>query len=51
MENRELRNRLCFTMHDNLLLSVENERLSSEYVTLMATLSDLYQILGTMISQ
>ncbi|KAL2317860.1 hypothetical protein Fmac_031736 [Flemingia macrophylla] len=48
VENRELKNRLCFTMHHNLLLSVENERLRSEFVTLMATLSDLYQILGTM---
>ncbi|KAK7383245.1 hypothetical protein VNO78_28919 [Psophocarpus tetragonolobus] len=50
MENRELKNRLCFTMHQNLLLSVENESLRSESVTLMATLSDLYQFLGTMIS-
>ncbi|QCD99052.1 extracellular signal-regulated kinase 1/2 [Vigna unguiculata] len=51
MENRELKNRLCLTMHQNLLLSVENERLRSESVTLMATLSNLYQILATMISQ
>ncbi|KAK7376988.1 hypothetical protein VNO80_02408 [Phaseolus coccineus] len=46
MENRELKNRLCLTMHQNLLLSVENERLRSESLTLMATLSNLYQILG-----
>ncbi|KOM48921.1 hypothetical protein LR48_Vigan07g262500 [Vigna angularis] len=51
MENRELKNRLCLTMHQNLLLSLENERLRSESVTLMATLSNLYQILATMISQ
>jgi len=46
MENRELKNRLFLTMHQNLLLSVENERLRSESLTLMATLSNLYQILG-----
>ncbi|WVY90276.1 basic leucine zipper 4-like [Vigna radiata var. radiata] len=51
MENRELKNRLCLTMHQNLLVSLENERLRSESVTLMATLSNLYQILATMISQ
>ncbi|CAJ1972788.1 unnamed protein product [Sphenostylis stenocarpa] len=51
LENRELKNRLCLTMHQNLLLSAENERLRSESVTLMARLSNLYQILGTMISR
>ena len=51
MENQKYRNRLFLTMHQNLLLSLENERLRSESVTLMARLSDLYQILGTMISQ
>ncbi|RDX79083.1 Basic leucine zipper 4, partial [Mucuna pruriens] len=47
MENRELKNRLCLTMHQNLLLSVENERLRSESVILMAKLSHLYRILAT----
>ncbi|KAG4934296.1 bZIP transcription factor 44 [Glycine soja] len=47
-ENQEYKNRLFLTMHQNLLLSVQNERLRSESVTLMARLSDLYQILGTM---
>ncbi|TKY57916.1 Ocs element-binding factor 1 [Spatholobus suberectus] len=51
MENRELKNRLYLTVHQNLLLSVENDHLRSESVALMARLSDLYQILGTMISQ
>lgn len=47
-ENQEYKNRLFLTMHQNLLLSVQNERLRSESVTLMARLSDLYQNLGTM---
>lgn len=50
-ENRELKNRLGLTMHHHLLLSLENERLRSESVTLMAELSDLHRILGTMLSQ
>ncbi|KAK7310758.1 hypothetical protein RJT34_08470 [Clitoria ternatea] len=51
IENRELKNRLCLTMHQNLLLSVENQRLRSESVTLMAKLSELCGVLGNMISQ
>ncbi|KAK7291042.1 hypothetical protein RIF29_05903 [Crotalaria pallida] len=50
-QNRELKNRLGLTMHHHLLLSVENESLRSESVALMAKLSDLYRILGTMLSQ
>ncbi|XP_027368145.1 basic leucine zipper 4-like [Abrus precatorius] len=49
IENRELKNRLCVTMHNNLLLAVENERLRCESVTLGSKLSDLYQILGTVL--
>ncbi|KAK7321626.1 hypothetical protein VNO77_32452 [Canavalia gladiata] len=51
IENRELKNRLCLIMHQNLLLSVENEHLRSESVILMSKLSDLYRKLDTMISQ
>ncbi|XP_061367652.1 basic leucine zipper 4-like [Gastrolobium bilobum] len=50
-ENQELKNRLCLTVHHHFLLSVENERLRSESMTLRSKLSDLYRILGTMLSQ
>ena len=50
-EKRELKNRLGVTMHHNMLLSLENEHLRSESVTLLAKLSNLYRILGTMLSQ
>ncbi|XP_061371998.1 basic leucine zipper 4-like [Gastrolobium bilobum] len=51
IENRELKNRLAYTMHQHLLLSLQNDQLRSESVALLATLSDLYGILGTMLSQ
>lgn len=51
IENRELKNRLTSTVHHHLLLSVENECLISESMTLMARLSDPYQISSTMFSQ
>ncbi|KAK7283228.1 hypothetical protein RIF29_12618 [Crotalaria pallida] len=49
IENRELKNRLSLTMHHHLHLSLQNEKLRSESIALMAKLSDLYEILGTMI--
>ncbi|CAL0323728.1 unnamed protein product [Lupinus luteus] len=48
-ENRELKNRLGFTMHHNLLISIENESLRSESLALMTKLSDLIVILDTML--
>ncbi|CAL0322517.1 unnamed protein product [Lupinus luteus] len=50
-ENGELKNRLGLTMHHHLLLSLENESLISESMVLMAKLTDLIGILGTMLSQ
>lgn len=46
IENRQLKNRLSMTMHQNRVVSLENERLRSECVALMARLSDLCWILG-----
>ncbi|CAL0305779.1 unnamed protein product [Lupinus luteus] len=51
IENRELKNRLSSTMHHHLFLSLQNEKLKSESIDLMSKLLDLYQILGTMLSQ
>ncbi|XP_027356936.1 basic leucine zipper 4-like [Abrus precatorius] len=51
IENRELKNRLALTLHHHLLLSLHNDHLKSESVALMASLSDLYGYLGTMLSQ
>lgn len=50
MENRELKNQLAFTMHQHLLLSLQNDRLLSESVALLATLSDLCAILTNTIN-
>ncbi|OIV97675.1 hypothetical protein TanjilG_12433 [Lupinus angustifolius] len=51
IQNRELKNRLSSTMHHHLFLSLQNEKLKSESIDLMSKLLDLYQILGTMLSQ
>lgn len=51
IENRELKNRLALTMHHRLLLSLQNDQLRSESVSLVATLSDLCGVLDTMFSQ
>ncbi|MED6130706.1 hypothetical protein PIB30_003284 [Stylosanthes scabra] len=48
LENRELKNRLVATMHQHLLVSLENEQLRSESIALGSTLSDLCEILRTM---
>ncbi|KAJ1430371.1 Basic-leucine zipper domain [Sesbania bispinosa] len=51
IQNRELKNRLAFTMHQHLLLSLQNDQLRSESVNLLAKLSDLCGILNSMLSQ
>ncbi|KAK7410100.1 hypothetical protein VNO78_00623 [Psophocarpus tetragonolobus] len=51
IQNRLLKNQLASTMHQHLLLSLHNDHLKSEAITLMVTLSDLCRILGTMHSQ
>ncbi|KAL1310381.1 hypothetical protein HN51_053015 [Arachis hypogaea] len=51
VDNRELKNQLLVTMHQHLLLSLENEKLCSESIALSATLSDLCQILRTILPQ
>lgn len=51
LENRDLKNRLVFTMHQHLLLSIQNDQLRSEFLALRATLSDLCGILSTMLPQ
>lgn len=50
IQNRLIKNQLASTMHQHLLLSLHNDHLKSESVALMATLSDLCGILGTMLS-
>ena len=50
IQNRLIKNQLASTMHQQLLLSLHNDHLKSESVALMATLSDLCGILGTMLS-
>ncbi|KAF7830520.1 basic leucine zipper 4-like [Senna tora] len=46
-ENRELKSRLALTLHQHLLVSLENAGLRSESVTLLTRLSDLYRVLGS----
>lgn len=43
IENRELKTRLAMAMHQNILVSTENDRLNSESLTLLARLSNLYR--------
>ncbi|XP_054817506.1 basic leucine zipper 4-like [Prosopis cineraria] len=51
IENQQLKNRLGLAMHQLRLVWLENERLRTESVALLARLSDLYLILGSMNSQ
>lgn len=47
IENREMKNLVAFSVQEHLLLSLHNDELRSESMTLLAELSDLYAILGT----
>ncbi|KAK4274614.1 hypothetical protein QN277_017808 [Acacia crassicarpa] len=48
IENQQLKNQLGLAVHQIRLVCSENERLRTESVALMARLSDLYLILGSM---
>ncbi|XP_028793113.1 basic leucine zipper 4-like [Neltuma alba] len=49
-ENRELKNQLGFTLHQHVIVSLENAQLRSESEFLMSRLSHLYRALDTTLS-
>ncbi|XP_028796088.1 basic leucine zipper 4-like [Neltuma alba] len=51
VENQQLKNRLGLALYQLRVACSENERLRTESVALMARLSDLYLILGSVHSQ